>query len=133
MYDMSHVAGLLAGGLFQPEAGALADIVTSSTGKSLHAPDHGLCLFNDPSLATGIHDAVQPLLTSNTHPHELAALGVALAEMRQFGRGYAEQVIRNGQSLCLALGQGRSSQWLASGQPSCHPSWHEGRGDGSHC
>lgn len=91
MYDMSHVAGLLAGGLFQPEAGALADIVTSSTGKSLHAPDHGLCLFNDPSLATGIHDAVQPLLTSNTHPHELAALGVALAEMRKFGRDYAEQ------------------------------------------
>ncbi|MFM9101200.1 MAG: aminotransferase class I/II-fold pyridoxal phosphate-dependent enzyme, partial [Cyanobium sp.] len=47
MYDMSHVVGLLAGGGFQPEAGELADIVTSSTGKSLHAPDHGLCLFND--------------------------------------------------------------------------------------
>ena len=105
MYDMSHVAGLLAGGLFQPEAGALADIVTSSTGKSLLAPDHGLCLFNDPSLANGIHDAVQPLLTSNTHPHELAALGVALAVMRQFGRDYAEQVIRNAQALASSLDQ----------------------------
>lgn len=103
MYDMSHVAGLLAGGLFQPEAAALADIVTSSTGKSLHAPDHGLCLFNEASLAAGIHDAVKPLLTSNTHPHELAALGVALAEMKRFGRDYAEQVIRNAQALARAL------------------------------
>ncbi|MEB3166255.1 MAG: aminotransferase class I/II-fold pyridoxal phosphate-dependent enzyme [Cyanobacteriota bacterium] len=103
MYDMSHVAGLLAGGLFQPEAGALADIVTSSTGKSLQAPDHGLCLFNDAALVSGIHDAVQPLLTSNTHPQELAALGVALIEMRHFGRAYAEQVIRNAQALARAL------------------------------
>ena len=57
MYDMSHVAGLIAGGAFQPEATQLADIVTSSTGKSLHAPDHGLCLFNDPALADAIHGA----------------------------------------------------------------------------
>ena len=121
MYDMSHVAGLLAGGLFQPEAGALADIVTSSTGKSLHAPDHGLCLFNDPSLANGIHDAVQPLLTSNTHPHELAALGVALAEMRQFGRDYAEQVIRNAQALASSLDQrGVSVLYADHGYTSSH-------------
>lgn len=105
MYDMSHVAGLLAGGLFQPEAGVYADILTSSTGKSLHAPDHGLCLYKDPSLTAGIHDAVQPLLTSNTHPHELAALGIALAEMKQFGRDYAGQVIRNAQALARYLDQ----------------------------
>lgn len=103
MYDMSHVAGLLAGGAFQPEAGALADIVTSSTGKSLHAPDHGLCLYNDDALSPGILDAVMPLLTSNTHPHELAALGVALAEMKAFGKDYAQQVIRNARSLAAAL------------------------------
>lgn len=103
LYDMSHVAGLVAGGRFQPEAGALADIVTSSTGKSLHAPDHGLCLFNDGALERGLHEAVQPLLTSNTHPQELAALGVALAELRQFGGAYADQVIRNAQALGRAL------------------------------
>jgi glycine hydroxymethyltransferase len=103
MYDMSHVAGLLAGGRFQPEAGALADIVTSSTGKSLHAPDHGLCLYNDDRLTAGVLDAVMPLLTSNTHPHELAALGVALAEMEAFGADYATQVIRNTQALARAL------------------------------
>lgn len=103
MYDMSHVAGLLAGGEFQPEAGSLADIITSSTGKSLHAPDHGLCLFNDESLGKGVLDAVMPLLTSNTHPHELAALGIALSEMKAFGSEYARQVVRNSKSLGHAL------------------------------
>lgn len=105
LYDMSHVAGLLAGGHFQPEAGALADMVTSSTGKSLQAPDHGLCLFNDGNLEPRIQEAVQPLLTSNTHPHELAALGIALAELQQFGGAYADQVIRNARALALALHQ----------------------------
>jgi glycine hydroxymethyltransferase len=81
MYDMSHVIGLIAGGLFQPEAIALSDIVTSSTGKTLHAPDHGIVLFNDDTLKAGIWEGVKPLLTSNTHPQELAALGIALAEM----------------------------------------------------
>lgn len=103
MYDMSHVAGLLAGGVFQPEAGGLADIVTSSTGKSLHAPDHGLCLFNDERLSAGVLEAVMPLLTSNTHPHELAALGIALAEMQAFGADYARQVVRNSKALGHAL------------------------------
>lgn len=105
LYDMSHVAGLLAGGHFQPEAGQLADIVTSSTGKSLQAPDHGLCLFNDADLEPRIHEAVQPLLTSNTHPHELAALGIALAELQHFGSAYADQVIRNAAALGRALAQ----------------------------
>ena len=103
MYDMSHVAGLLAGGVFQPEAGTLADILTSSTGKSLHAPDHGLCLYNDEGLTRGVLDAVMPLLTSNTHPHELAALGIALAEMHAFGREYATQVAKNSKALAQAL------------------------------
>ncbi|MEE8551265.1 MAG: aminotransferase class I/II-fold pyridoxal phosphate-dependent enzyme, partial [Gemmatimonadota bacterium] len=95
MYDMSHVAGLIAGKVFQPEATQYADIVTSSTGKSLHAPDHGMVFFNDKSLEAGVLEAVMPLLTSNTHPHELAALGVVFAEMAEFGPQYATQVVRN--------------------------------------
>jgi glycine hydroxymethyltransferase len=103
MYDMSHVAGLIAGGEFQPEAGQLADVVTSSTGKSLHAPDHGMLLYNESTLDDGIHDALMPLLTSNTHPHELAALGVVFAEMKEFGPAYAKQVIANSKALGAAL------------------------------
>jgi len=60
LYDMSHVAGLIAGGIFQPDVLQHADIVTSSTGKSLHSSDHGIVLYNDPSLTLKIREAVMP-------------------------------------------------------------------------
>lgn len=103
MYDMSHVAGLIAGNVFQPDVAEFADIITSSTGKSLHAPDHGLVMFHDESLEEGVLDAVMPLLTSNTHAQEMAALGVALAEHSQYGHEYAQQVVRNAKALGQAL------------------------------
>lgn len=103
LYDMSHVAGLIAGGVFQPDVAQFADVVTTSTGKSLHAPDHGLVLFNDESLDKPLREAVMPLLTSNTHPQEMGGLGVALAEANAFGREYARQVVRNAQALGAAL------------------------------
>lgn len=103
MYDMSHVVGLIAGKAFQPDAGQYADIMTSSTGKSLHAPDHGMLLYRDPELGAGILDAVMPLLTSNTHPHEVAAVGVALTELLHHGPAYAEQVVKNSKALGRAL------------------------------
>lgn len=103
MYDMSHVVGLIAGRAFQPDAARYADLVTSSTGKSLHAPDHGIVLYRDPELGPGILDAVMPLLTSNTHPHEVAALGVAFTELLHHGPGYAAQVIQNSKALGKAL------------------------------
>lgn len=103
MYDMSHVAGLIAGKVFQQDVSQYADIMTSSTGKSLHGPDHGMVLFNDQSLMEGVLDAVMPLLTSNTHPHEMAAVGVALAEAEQFGEDYARQVVANSKALAAAL------------------------------
>jgi len=62
-----------------------ADIVTSSTGKSLHSADHGLVLYNDPTLTPKIREAVMPLLTSITHFHETAALCLTLLEMKEFG------------------------------------------------
>src|SRR5262249_23937988 len=103
MYGLARVAGLLGGGPFHPDAGPLADILTSPTGKSLHAPDHGLRLYNGEGLPRGVLDAVMPLLASNTHPHELAALGIALAEMHAFGREYATQVVKNSKALAQAL------------------------------
>ena len=103
MFDASHVAGLVAGGVFQSDAARYADIITSSTGKSLHAPDHGMLLFNDLTLHPKILEAVMPLLTSNTHPQEVAALGVAFSEMLEFGNDYASQVVKNSKALGNAL------------------------------
>src|SRR5262249_10261124 len=98
MYDMSHVAGLIAGRPFQPDAGESVELLPSSTGKSLHPPAHGMPLFKDRQWEAGVLDAVMPLLTSNTHPHELSALGITLAEMHRFGSDYANQVVKNTQA-----------------------------------
>lgn len=103
MYDMSHVAGLIAGKVFQPDVAEYSDIITSSAGKSLHGPDHGIVLFNDETLENGVLDAVMPLLTSNIHPQEMAALGVALAEHYEHGTAYASQVVLNAKVLGQAL------------------------------
>ena len=46
-----------------------------------------------------------PILTSNIHPQEIAALGVALAEAAAFGADYARQVVRNAKALGRALRQ----------------------------
>ena len=90
LYDMSHVAGLVAGGVFQADLMKYADIVTSSTGKSLHSADHGIVLYNDPSFTPKIREAVMPILTSNTHFHVTAALCMTLLEMKEFGTAYAK-------------------------------------------
>ena len=82
MYDMSHVAGLVAGGVFQTDMMKYADAVASSTGKSLHSADHGLVVYNDTSLTPKIREAVMPLLTSNTHFHETAPLHDAVRDER---------------------------------------------------
>ena len=103
MYDMSHVAGLIAGGVFQPDVMCYADIVTSSTGKSLHSADHGIILYNDQTLTPKIREAVMPLLTSNTHFHETAALAMTMMEWKEFGNSYAKQVVANTKALSAAL------------------------------
>jgi len=103
LYDMSHVAGLVAGGVFQPEVGELADIITTSTGKSMHAPDHGLLFYNREEYEPELVRAATQLLTSNAHPQELAAVGIALAELKAFGPEYAKQVVQNTKTLGKAL------------------------------
>lgn len=103
MYDMSHVAGLVAGGVFQKDMMKYSDIVASSTGKSFHSADHGIVLTNDESLMPKVREAVMPLLTSNTHFHETAALCMTLLEMKANGLAYAEQVVANTQALAGEL------------------------------
>lgn len=80
-----------------------ADIVASSTGKSLHSADHGIVLYNDPKYSPKIREAVMPLLTSNTHFHETAALCMTLMEMQAFGPEYAKQVVANTKALAKEL------------------------------
>ena len=98
VYDAAHVMGLIAGGQFQDPLREGADVVTASTHKTFPGPQGGMILCNE-KWAKDIDDAVFPGTVSNFHLHHKAGLAIALAEMKQFGRAYAEQTVKNAQAL----------------------------------
>lgn len=101
-YDGAHVAGLIAGKQFQDPLREGADAMTISTHKTLFGPQGGIVLSFE-SLAEKIKSATFPGNTSNHHLHHVAGKAVALAEMLQFGKEYASQVIRNAKTLAQSL------------------------------
>ncbi|MBU0624371.1 MAG: serine hydroxymethyltransferase [Candidatus Thermoplasmatota archaeon] len=103
-YDAAHVLGLIAGRKFQDPLREGIDVMSGSTHKTLPGPQHGVILsdLRKQDLETSLRRGVFPGVTSNHHLHSVAALAVTLAETREFGEAYADQVIRNAK----ALGQG---------------------------
>lgn len=103
-YDAAHVLGLMAGRKFQDPLREGIDVISGSTHKTLPGPQHGIILsdLTKEGLDTSLRRGVFPGVTSNHHLHSVAALAVTLAETREFGEAYADQVIRNAK----ALGQG---------------------------
>ena len=104
-YDGAHVMGLIAGGQFQDPLREGAEIITGSTHKTLPGPQHGILLAEprDEKMEKRLLRGVFPGVVSNHHLHAMAALGVTLAEHLEFGRAYAEQVVRNAKALATAL------------------------------
>jgi glycine hydroxymethyltransferase len=98
MYDAAHVLGLIAGGKFQDPIVEGVDLMVGSTHKTFPGPQHGIILCKE-DIADKIDAAVFPGVVSNHHLHHLAALGISTAEMLEFGADYADQIIRNAQSL----------------------------------
>ncbi|MFQ5940292.1 MAG: serine hydroxymethyltransferase [Nitrososphaerales archaeon] len=101
-YDAAHVAGLIAGKQFQEPLREGAEIMTLSTHKTLFGPQGGMVLGFEKH-AEAVKKATFPGNTSNHHLHHVAGKAVALAEMLQFGREYAEQVIKNAKMLAQSL------------------------------
>jgi glycine hydroxymethyltransferase len=101
-YDAAHVAGLIAGGVFQDPLREGADVVSLSTHKTLFGPQHGGVLSWNKH-ADAIKRATFPGMVSNHHLHALAGLTVACAEMLEFGREYTRQVVKNAKALAQAL------------------------------
>lgn len=101
-YDAAHVAGLIAGGCFQDPLREGADVVTLSTHKTLFGPQHGAVLSWE-KYADGIKRATFPGMVSNHHLHAVAGVAIACAEMLEFGREYAQRVIKNSKALGQAL------------------------------
>ncbi|MEV1007462.1 glycine hydroxymethyltransferase [Streptomyces sp. NPDC049881] len=119
MVDMAHFAGLVAGkvltGDFDPVPHA--QIVTTTTHKSLRGPRGGMVLCDD-SLADQV-DRGCPMVLGGPLPHVMAAKAVALAEARQPAfRDYAQRVVDN--SRALAEGLTRRGARLVTGGTDNH-------------
>jgi len=102
-YDTAHVLGLMAGGMFQDPLAEGADVVSSSTHKTLPGPQGGMVLTNDEEVFKRVRRAVFPGLVSNHHLARLPSLAITLAEMELYGQAYARQVVRNAKALAKAL------------------------------
>ncbi|RLI83311.1 serine hydroxymethyltransferase [Archaeoglobales archaeon] len=102
LYDASHVLGLIAGGEFQDPLREGADVVTASTHKTFFGPQRAIIL-SKKELAEEVDKAVFPGVVSNHHLNTLAALVVSLAEMLEFGKDYASQVVKNAKRLAEKL------------------------------
>ncbi len=104
-YDGAHVLGLIAAGRFQDPLREGADVITGSTHKTLPGPQHGILIANpkDDKMARRLNSGIFPGVVSNHHLFATAALGVAIAEHKEFGEEYADQIIRNAKALGQAL------------------------------
>lgn len=100
-FDGSHVLGLVAGKQFQDPLREGASVLIGSTHKSFFGPQGGIILADE--YEDQLRSAVHPTIVDNAHWNRIAALYVALFEMKKFGRKYASQVVRNSKALAKAL------------------------------
>ena len=99
MVDMAHIAGLVAAGL-HPNPMEYADIVTTTTHKTLRGPRGGMILTNDETLAKKINSSVFPGCQGGPLEHVIAAKAVAFKEaLDPSFKDYAKQIVKN----CAAL------------------------------
>ena len=102
MFDMAHVAGLIAGGV-HPSPIPYADVVTSTTHKTLRGPRGGLILSR-AELAKAVNSAVFPYMQGGPFMHQILAKAVAFGEALQpaFAQ-YSQQIVANATTLAGAL------------------------------
>ncbi|WP_208435766.1 serine hydroxymethyltransferase [Bartonella phoceensis] len=103
LVDMSHIAGLVAGGVHSSPV-PYAHIVATTTHKSLRGPRGGLILTNDEVLAKKINSAIFPGLQGGPLMHVIAAKAVAFAEALQPSfKSYSAHVVANAKTLAKTL------------------------------
>ncbi len=103
LYDASHVLGLIAGRHFQQPLDEGADIVSTSTHKTLGGPQGGLVFTNRLDLAEKVGEAIYPAIVTNHHLNRLPALAVVFLEMLAHGQRYAAAVIANAKALAKEI------------------------------
>ncbi|PAJ78383.1 serine hydroxymethyltransferase [Burkholderia ubonensis] len=106
MVDMAHIAGIVAAGRHSNPVG-VADVVTSTTHKTLRGPRGGFILTNRGDLAKKVDSAVFPGLQGGPLMHVIAGKAVAFGEaLRPEFTTYIDQVLRNAQALGNVLAGG---------------------------
>jgi len=103
MVDMAHIAGLVAAGL-HPSPMEFADVVTTTTHKTLRGPRGGMILCKDAEFGKQFNKAIFPGIQGGPLMHVIAAKAVALGEALQPEfKDYAAQVIKNAKVLADKL------------------------------
>ena len=103
MVDMAHIAGLVAGGM-HPSPLPWADVVTTTTHKTLRGPRGGMILTKDAEFGAQFNKAIFPGIQGGPLMHVIAAKAVALQEALQPAfKEYAAQVVKNAKTLAAAL------------------------------
>ncbi|RBP91867.1 serine hydroxymethyltransferase [Rhodobacter sp. 140A] len=106
MVDMAHFAGLVAGGQ-HPSPFPHADVVTTTTHKTLRGPRGGMILTNNEEIAKKVNSAIFPGIQGGPLMHVIAGKAVAFGEaLRPEFKDYAKQVVLNAQALADELMKG---------------------------
>ncbi len=101
--DMAHIAGLVAAGV-HPSPIPYADVVSTTTHKTLRGPRGGMLLCNDPDIAKKLNSAIFPGSQGGPLEHIIAAKAVALGEaLRPEFRDYQEQIVKNAKVLAQSI------------------------------
>ena len=103
MVDMAHIAGLVAAGL-HPSPVPYADVVTTTTHKTLRGPRGGLILTNNEEIAKAINKAIFPGIQGGPLMHVIAGKAVCFGEaLKPEFKEYQGQIIKNAQALAATL------------------------------
>ena len=114
MVDMAHFAGLVAGGV-HPNPLEFADVVTTTTHKTLRGPRGGMILTNNAEIAKKIDAAVFPATQGGPLMHVIAAKAVCFGEaLTPMFKDYAAQVVENAKVLGETL-RARGLNLVANG------------------
>ena len=104
--DMAHIAGLVAAGC-HPSPVPYADVVSTTTHKTLRGPRGGMLLCNDPDIAKKLNSAIFPGTQGGPLEHIIAAKAVALGEaLKPEFKTYQQQIVKNAAVLAQSIMEG---------------------------
>ncbi|PKQ03711.1 MAG: serine hydroxymethyltransferase [Alphaproteobacteria bacterium HGW-Alphaproteobacteria-11] len=118
MVDMAHFAGLVAGGA-HPSPLPFADVVTTTTHKTLRGPRGGMILSNNEDIGKKVNSAIFPGIQGGPLMHVIAGKAVAFGEaLRPEFKSYARAVVDNARTLASTLVDGGAA--IVSGGTDTH-------------